>query len=54
MDNELKLKKMSDDDLVEKREELIDQIEIWLGHEHRREDLRELLEIERELTLREE
>ncbi len=44
----------SDDELVTMREELTDQIEIWLGHEHRRESLRELMEVERELTLREQ
>jgi hypothetical protein len=42
-----------DDELVEMREELMDTIEIWLGHEHRRETLHELMEVERELTLRE-
>lgn len=47
------IESLSDDDLVSAREEMVDQIEIWLGHEYRREEFRELLEIERELTLRE-
>jgi hypothetical protein len=43
----------TDEELVEEREVIMHNVEIWLGHEHRREDFRRLLEIEREITLRE-
>ena len=45
---------MDDDKLCELREELMDNIEKWLLHEHRIEEFHELMEVERELTLRED
>lgn len=46
-----KIKKLSNDELLEKREELMD---LLTSYGNKWDELQELLEIERQLTLREE